>query len=630
MKMHIGKSILFFSLLVGSGCNPRQQVAETSLPRVKCVNLNEIDPDLFTIEEWYMPYYLKHFSAVANSVSDTGINRGFFNLSVWRGSRNHHPYNARVMEGILSLVWFYTSQRPWNPYYDDPSLKARIEAALTFWCDIQNEDGQFSEYGYEQWSLAPTAFATKFIGRTLWLLNSGPEIDNEVFERSRQALRKAIYIGFTSESLWEHGRNYTNQYANLWGGALMYLDIWPDPEIEALLRERFLQSMDEFQSPAGFFYEQGGPDWGYNLGTHHSDLHVAWHYAKGREFHDEIIEKTKNWYDWFSYNAVKEPDNSCYYLNRAIETRQRKGFYCKNEAEDPALARWVPQAEFVPMAHAFEPSRQELKRFQEQKYDAMRKSYPDVAPLQEGDFNAFSPYAFLHEGMEMWLPSAGQKKEAINSLPYLHKEDFIHIRKDDRSETTYAFVRRPAYYAICNSGKIVTQQQRYGLGLVWNPNTGTVIQSQSRSDAAVCGTRAEGAEKTYEAGDIAAQIRLHGQILEPGIGKNDLEGRNLEISYELGDKGNKTISFEEDRISVKIEHSGRFNETLPVLKASGDSLTWDKNQIMLQCPDGAMLIIFKNGSGTSASLVPTDLNDKDCYGFSVSADGKLEYEIYFH
>lgn len=52
---------------------------------------------------------------MANSVVDTGDNRGYFNLSVWRGSQNLHTYNARIMEGILSLVWFYSTDRPWNP-----------------------------------------------------------------------------------------------------------------------------------------------------------------------------------------------------------------------------------------------------------------------------------------------------------------------------------------------------------------------------------------------------------------------------------------------------------------------------------------------------------------------------------
>ncbi len=89
----------------------------------------------------------------------------------------------------------------------------------------------------------------------------------------------------------------------------MYLDKWPDAEIEQLFRQRFNQSITGFQSPCGFFYENGGPDWGYNLGTHHSDLHVAWEFARGTEWQDILVQKTKNWYDWFSYNALEEPGN---------------------------------------------------------------------------------------------------------------------------------------------------------------------------------------------------------------------------------------------------------------------------------------------------------------------------------
>ena len=74
------------------------------------------------------------------------------------------------MEGILSLVWFYCTDKPWNIYYGDKTLKKRIEASLQFWFKIQNTDGRYSEYKIGQWSLAPTAFATKFVGRALWLV----------------------------------------------------------------------------------------------------------------------------------------------------------------------------------------------------------------------------------------------------------------------------------------------------------------------------------------------------------------------------------------------------------------------------------------------------------------------------
>ena len=52
---------------------------------------------------------------------------------------------------------------------------------------------------------------------------------------------------------------------------------------EALLKQRLEESMTAFQSPAGYFYEKDGPDWGYFLSTHHSDLHMAWHYARRKK-----------------------------------------------------------------------------------------------------------------------------------------------------------------------------------------------------------------------------------------------------------------------------------------------------------------------------------------------------------
>ncbi|HKK63395.1 MAG TPA: hypothetical protein VJ951_12595, partial [Bacteroidales bacterium] len=463
--MNVNKLFYFFILLfVLQACESKEE-----LPQVKEVDLSKIDPGSFAEEEWFMPYYLKHFAAVANSVADTGQDRGFFNLSVWRGSHNHHTYNARVMEGILSLVWFYTTDRPWNIYYADKALKKRIEASLQFWCNMQHDDGRFSEYAVDRFGLAPTAFSTKFIGRALWLLvKQGPQIDEAVFEQAKASLRKAIYVGFTHEGLWEHGRNYTNQFANLWGGALSYLDIWPDEEIEALLKKRMTESMTEFQSPLGFFYEKGGPDWGYNLNTHHSDLQVAWEYAD-EEIRDLIITKTQNWYDWFSFNALKEPGNLCYYLNRAIETRQRKGYYHNVDVKDPAYQRWTPQAEFVSIARAFEMSREEYETSIQKNYNEMLENYPDVEPLEAGEFNAFTPYAFLHLNMKLWHPSQKQKEEAIESLPYLKNSSFVKLMKDERSQTSYAYIRSPHYYATFNGGKIITEQQRYGLGLIWTP-----------------------------------------------------------------------------------------------------------------------------------------------------------------
>lgn len=608
---------IIFILFTMLSCQPND-----NLPKVEEVDLSQIDPAGFAEEEWFMPYYLKHFAAVANSVVDSGENRGYFNLSVWRGSHNHHTYNARVMEGILSLVWFYCTDRPWNIYYSDPALKKRIEASLQFWCKIQNTDGRFSEYDFEQWSLAPTAFAAKFIGRALWLLEKqGPQIDKVILEQARISLRKTLYIGFTHEGLYEHGRSYTNQYANLWGGALAYLDVWPDEEIEELLKKRMYESMTDFQSPAGFFYEKGGPDWGYNLNTHHSDLQVAWEYAD-EEIRELIIEKTKKWYEWFSYNALKEPHNTFYYLNRAIETRQHKGYYLNVDVEDPAHQRWTPQAEFVPVASAFEMSKDEYYRSNKKQYNEMLKNYPEVRPLEAGEFNAFTPYAFLHLNMDMWHPSQKQKEEAIEKLPYLKDSSFVKVMNDKRSETSYAFVRTPHYYATFNSGKIITGQQRYGLGLIWTRPLGTVFQSQSKTDEASWGTKASGAVQVYEASDLIPETMFH-QI------ETDEPFKASTVKYNLAEAGKKTITFDKSKIRVEIAYPGTFTEILPVLTSDADEISVNNGQILIKTAEGSVLISSSEKDRIKLKDFESDLGNKKCRVIEISTKNRLIYEFIF-
>ena len=66
--------------MVLTSCLQNEGVRDSPLPRVQEVDLASIHPDMFAEEEWYMPYYLKHFSAVANAVLDTGIDRGYLSL----------------------------------------------------------------------------------------------------------------------------------------------------------------------------------------------------------------------------------------------------------------------------------------------------------------------------------------------------------------------------------------------------------------------------------------------------------------------------------------------------------------------------------------------------------------------
>ena len=236
-------------------------------------DLSKLKPSDFADDELDLPYYLAHFHRLANGVVETGDNRGFINVAVWRNLQDNKPYNARIMENILSLAFFYCTKRPWNQYYASPAVRMRLEAALDFWCRMQNSDGRFSEYGPQRWNLPATAFATKFMGETLRLLHNGPPIDGKLLQRVLKANRAAIRVVLTDPALLAHGKNFTNQYTNVFAGGLAFLSLYPDAQFSAAPASPYQGNQSRvFQSPVGYFYEARGPDWGYNLGTHHSNL----------------------------------------------------------------------------------------------------------------------------------------------------------------------------------------------------------------------------------------------------------------------------------------------------------------------------------------------------------------------
>src|SRR5947209_12693286 len=83
------------------------QPVRAQWPEVSDIDLSKFKPSDFTDDELDLPYYLKHFHTFANSVMETGPDKGFINISVWRSPEVNKPYDARIMENILSLAWFY-------------------------------------------------------------------------------------------------------------------------------------------------------------------------------------------------------------------------------------------------------------------------------------------------------------------------------------------------------------------------------------------------------------------------------------------------------------------------------------------------------------------------------------------
>src|SRR5439155_13867638 len=133
-----------------------------------------------------------------------------------------------------------------------------------------------------------------------------------------------------------------------------------DAEMDAALRARLRQTGVDHQSPAGYFYEADGPDWGYDLNTHHSDFQVAWHYAHDTDLAEVFVDATQRWYEWLGYNAVPEPAGSALTLVRGIETRQKRAVVSSAGPEESEGGFAI--AERVEAAWVLGPTREDLAK----------------------------------------------------------------------------------------------------------------------------------------------------------------------------------------------------------------------------------------------------------------------------
>lgn len=596
--------------------------AEEEPATVPPLSADAVNPATFSEDEVRLAYMLVHLPTVANAVAMAGEHRGFIDIRVWRRPQDNKPYNARVLENHLALAFFYTTDRPWNPYRGHPALRARLEAVLDFWRLSQHEDGRFAEYGPENWSLAPTAFGIKMMGETLRLLREsemagGPTIDPALYQRTSAAARRAIEALLTHPHLISLGKRFSNQYTGFWGGTLAFLDAHEDADLRRRLTERVREVMADLSSPAGYHYENNGCDWAYVLGTHRNNVRHVWNYARGSELGDLIVAMERPWVEWLSYNAVREPDGSFFTLNRAIETRTGSGGFRTWE---------LPLAGEIPLARAFATTGDEHESFLERRRRHLIETWPDVGPLRN-----YTPHIFADQiDRRPWRPTETERAAAIKNLPYLARDRFTHQRADDRNPMNSTFVRRPGYYAAFNAGAKVTGMQRYGLGLLWNPKMGAVLQTQSR-DAAPWGTARE-KDRPFEADAFHPVMRIDDQIIAIQPGARDLPGGEsgpVVFEYALGDEGKKTVTFGPDRIAVRVILPHDFTEHIPLLLRKEDDLVLEDGVVRLRRGERLFEIAFPSGIQAAAQETSVRHGPFRVVRLKLEAADSLAYHLAF-
>jgi autotransporter-associated beta strand protein len=368
-------------------------------------------------------------------------------------------------------------------------------------------------------------------------------------------------------------------------------------------------------------YEASGPDFDYTLRVHQIMITSAWHLLRGSDYQDDIVGEYTKMYDWQSYNLVRQPDGAGYLTNKGLTTRTNKLFY--TTLADP-MGEFMPNARFLSSTAAEDAAANASLR------STLASSWGNWGALPVNQSASYPPGPFQDADRVGWRPTEQQRTDSTNALPYLSSSRFVQQFVDTRRAAQFTFIRRPSYYVSLNTGQNISSLQRYGLGLIWNPTFGAVMQDQSASDVSSWGTKASAATKVYEASTINTAFKINGQPVTVAAGAKRLADGTFSASYALGSAGTKTITFNESSVTFAITHTGVFTETIPLLKKSGETINVSPGQISITRGDVTFLITFPTSvtvTRNTPGVLPGD--DLAVENFVLSGSGSLSYTMSF-
>ncbi len=571
-------------------------------PEVPSADFSRIKPADFTDQEVDVPYFLFHFPRVANAVVESGENRGFLDLAVNRDTNDNKPYNARIMEMQMALAYFYGADRPWNPYHRHPAVRVRLEAMLVRWTRIQNADGLFSEYSPDNYSLAPTNFGAMAAAQALEIIvSTKAPFDPEILAAAKSSLRSALMAMFTRDDMARHARDWSNQFSGSYYAALVYLKLWPDAELDSAFVAAITRASREDQSPAGFHYEQGGPDFGYS-GVHDNNLRIAWPLLRERpDLTRPILDADRRWNRWLAYNFVLQPgtDQSPLFItNAGINARTSHSF------QNP---RPRPLAELIAEARPFADTPSEQRRDLASKREKLASSWGEWPELRVPSPYSYGP-GFVYDAwrpLNSWQAPEPDRAAALAKMPWRAATSF-NRQLHDAWPLTVTLARRPTYYVAFNSGRLRVPRQNYGLGLVWNDKFGAALQAVAGT-AWAAGTRpAIPDAKLYEQSTATTRCLVAGGSVTPMVGEQSLREGDLCLNYKLAEAGTKSVTFAATRISTEITHRGDFEERLPLLVPDDAKVEQSASRLQIGRRDGATFLIEVKSPGAKLTLGPPE------------------------
>lgn len=157
---------------------------------------------------------------------------------------------------------------------------------------------------------------------------------------------------------------------------------------------------------------------------------------------------------------------------------------------------------------------------------------------------------------------------------------------------------------------------------------GGVLQSVAQTEW-MWGTRPDETDAVQETKDLLPQMTVGGQPLSSRPGPTDYLAAPVTVAYPLDNGGQKTVPFDDARVSVTVRHVGGFQERLPLLKRAGDVLTQAPGMISLR--HGGDSFVVKFGPDAQVEIQPEKpgLPGMTCVMVVLKAHDQLTYTLAF-
>lgn len=534
--------------------------AGTVLPLVAPLPAGQPVRAQFAPNEQVLAAYLMIVAPLANSVRDVAPNYGWMEDGWWRTP--NQPYNTRIMEHVATLSWFYANDRPWNPYYRDPALLGRLDAALGHYLSLQHADGSYPEYSPTEHHLSPTGFGTVALAAVLRDLRAAGELyDRRV--QIRDAIRKSsAWLVDTSRPHWNRPVQFANQVVAGLSGVVEAAHILGEPAVSASVPNRLQIILKDGQAPAGFFHEPVAPDAGYNFDVMLPDLGALYK----RLPDPSIIQLAERFAAWWGYVVVLEPGRNEGFILSGTSARNIVATFVPTPVDDvdrSALARTL--LPHVPALRAFFASSEEKT----QARDDWAASTAPVAPRQKQDS---SPRLHMHVPQSPVGVLGTQRDAQVAALRYRQESTFTELRRGTLDQQ-YVFVRRPGYYTAALYGVRQNSLQRTGTNAFWHPVAGMLALTVNSTGPDDWTTINDTAGTASSRGPVTATHHAGETATGAAISADGLTGYTgvFTTRYTTADGAVRTdVTHRADGIRRVLSTAGPSRERIPLIIGQGD------------------------------------------------------------